>query len=251
VVGHQPADAREEAEATRAMLSCPTASIGVSGRKPAHAGLLPLLISDEVYYCGYNSEESYGGNAFVVRRPGGNFMVDAPRWVPELVRTFERWGGLSLILLSHRDDVADAERYAEHFGTRVLIHRADRAAAPFAEPLDGDVVLRPGLEALFTPGHTRGSMMFLLEERFLFSGDSLAFSRARRDLTAFHDACWYSWPVQASSLERLLEKRFEWVLAGHGDRIHFSVEEMHERLRALVARMRGTASGVGAPLIDD
>jgi len=31
-------------------------------------------------------------------------------------------------------------------------------------------------------------------------------------LTAFRDVCWYSWPEQTRSMERLLGYRFEWVL---------------------------------------
>lgn len=31
------------------------------------------------------------------------------------------------------------------------------------------------------------------------------------------EVCWYSWREQTSSLERLLQHRFEWVFAGHSD----------------------------------
>ena len=55
----------------------------------------------------------------------------------------------------------------------------------------------------------RGSVVYLLENRYLFSGDSLAWSPARRDLTAFRDACWYSWKALKRSLARLVKYRFE------------------------------------------
>ena len=67
-------------------------------------------------------------------------------------------------------------------------------------------VIRPELIAIPVPGHTRGSAAFLLESRFLFSGDSLYWSRRQQDLGAFRDACWYSWEAQADSLERLAER---------------------------------------------
>lgn len=35
------------------------------------------------------------------------------------------------------------------------------------------------------------------------------------------------------SIEKLLEHRFEWVLAGHGDRVHLSVEDMQAQLQVL------------------
>jgi hypothetical protein len=38
------------------------------------------------------------------------------------------------------------------------------------------------------------------------------------------------------SIEKLLNYRFEWVLAGHGDRIRLSPPEMTEALQDLVRR---------------
>ena len=242
-VWRQPTSAEDEQAAARALVACPTASIGVGGRTIEVEGLFPQEIAEGVFYCGFNSEESFGANAFLAVRPEGNLLVDSPRFTTPLVREIERRGGLTHVLLTHQDDVADADRYARHFGAEVWIHEADRAAAPFAthviRGLDA-AVIRPGLLAIPLPGHTRGSVAFLLESRFLFSGDSLYWSRRRRDLGAFRDACWYSWEAQAESLARLADHPFEWVLAGHGDRHRAPADEMQRRLRALVARMRGT-----------
>jgi glyoxylase-like metal-dependent hydrolase (beta-lactamase superfamily II) len=240
VVVRQPVTAAELVSATRAMLACPTASIGVTGPKPPSAGLFPQEIDGGVYYCGYNSPLSYGANAFFVARESGNLLIDAPRWVPDLARRIEALGGLQHVLLTHQDDVADAERYAAHFGARVWIHEADRAAAPFAtDVIEGDreLTVAKGLLAIPAPGHTRGSVVYLLEQRYLFTGDSLHWSRGEADLSAFHEQCWFSWEEQARSLSRLLDHEFEWVLAGHGDRRRGGAPEMRERLRALVTRM--------------
>jgi hypothetical protein len=51
------------------------------------------------------------------------------------VHRIEVLGGLADILLSHRDDVADADRYAAHFNARVWIHEDDQSAAPYATDL--------------------------------------------------------------------------------------------------------------------
>ena len=76
------------------------------------------------------------------------------------------------------------------------------------------------------PGHTRGSVVFVLEERWLFSGDSLAWSHEREDLVAFRGACWYSWAEQTLSLDRLASAhRFSWLLPGHGARRRFDGDE--------------------------
>jgi glyoxylase-like metal-dependent hydrolase (beta-lactamase superfamily II)/ferredoxin len=240
VVVRQPETEAEVLAATRAMLACPTSSIGVTGPKPRAAGLFPEPIEGGVFYCGYNARESYGANAFFAAREGGNLLIDAPRWVPDLARRIEALGGIKHILLTHRDDVADAERYAAHFGAQVWIHEADREAAPFATDVmsgPAEVTVAPGVLAIPAPGHTQGSVVYLLEQRYLFSGDSLYWSREQDDLSAFHEQCWFSWEEQARSLARLIEYPFEWVLAGHGNRRRAPAAEMRERLAALVKRM--------------
>jgi glyoxylase-like metal-dependent hydrolase (beta-lactamase superfamily II) len=88
------------------------------------------------------------------------------------------------------------------------------------------------------PGHTRGSVVYLLDEHLLFAGDSLAWSMGEQDLVAFRDACWYSWRALTASLAKLADYRFEWLLPGHGWPAHLAADEMNARLRALVIRMR-------------
>jgi glyoxylase-like metal-dependent hydrolase (beta-lactamase superfamily II) len=249
VVVRQPHTESEQQDATRAMLACPTGSIGIVGSKPISENLFPALIDGDVYYCGFNSPKSFGANAFFVRRDSGNLLIDSPRFVNKLVARLQSLGGIQHVLLTHRDDVADTERWAHHFGARVWIHEHDRSAAPFAtdvlrgsEPTSMD----SGLLAIPVPGHTRGSVVYLLDQRFLFSGDSLYWSRDLGTLSAFRRECWYSWAEQTSSLERLANYRFEWVLAGHGDRRRAEPEEMRTRLKELVDRMRrGREEDVG------
>jgi glyoxylase-like metal-dependent hydrolase (beta-lactamase superfamily II) len=243
VVVKQPGSPEEIAAATRALFACPTGSIGAPGVK-LDPDVLPEELEDGVFYCGYNSRDSFGANAYFVRRDEGNLLVDSPRWTKHLRRRFEEMGGIARVLLTHRDDVAEAGRYAEHFGAKVYVHDADRGAAPFAsEILRGGepIEIVDGLTAIPVPGHTRGSVVYLLEARFLFTGDSLYWSRERGSLSAFRQQCWYSWPKQTESLARLCAHRFEWVLPGHGDRARRSAEEMRSDLEALVRDMRSGA----------
>jgi glyoxylase-like metal-dependent hydrolase (beta-lactamase superfamily II) len=99
-------------------------------------------------------------------------------------------------------------------------------------PLNSDLLGVP------TPGHTRGHIVLLYCNRFLFTGDHLAWSLEQQTLEAFRDYCWYSWPEQIRSMERLLNHRFEWVLPGHGRIGHDSAEHMHAHLARLVASMK-------------
>ena len=56
-------------------------------------------------------------------------------------------------------------------------------------------------------------------------------------------ACWYSWPEQVRSLERLLDYRFEWVLPGHGGRFHAATPAA---MRAELERLLGRIAKQGA-----
>jgi len=240
VFARQPANADEEIAAWRAVLVCPTASVGTASHHDLPPSLFPQELAPGVYRCGYNARSSFGAHAYLARREDGNVLIDSPRYVNKLVRRIEDLGGIADILLTHRDDVADAGRYAEHFRARVWIHEDDRSAAPYAtNVLQGSepVSLRERLLAIAVPGHTRGSAAFLLDETYLFTGDTLAWSHERKDLVAFRDACWYSWSELKRSLSKLADYRFEWVLAGHGGSVRLRVAEMQQRLRGLVARM--------------
>src|SRR5205823_2959963 len=141
VVHHQPATQADRRIALQALVSCPTGSIGTLGDdRPAEAmGDFPLPIEEPVSYCGFNSPKSYGGNSYFVRHPDGNWLIDSPKFLPRLVRRFEELGGIAHVFLTHSDDVADARLYAERFGAKRYIHRAELHSQPDAEVvLDGE-----------------------------------------------------------------------------------------------------------------
>jgi glyoxylase-like metal-dependent hydrolase (beta-lactamase superfamily II) len=241
VFARQPAGHEEEMAAWRALLLCPTASVGTETHRTQPPELFPQELAPGLYRCGYNARASFGAHSYFVVRAEGNLLIDSPRFTHKLVARFDKAGGVSDILLTHRDDVADAERYMRHFHARTWIHEHDRSAAPFATNIlrgAAAAEIRDQLLAIPTPGHTHGSVVFLLEERYLFTGDSLAWNLEGADLQAFRDACWYSWREQANSLERLTAYRFEWILAGHGGSTQLPHAEMRRRLEALVWRMR-------------
>lgn len=235
-----PASPDEERMAWRALLACPTGSVGApQGAKPPR-DVFPLEVASGALLLGYNARQSFGANAWLVPRPGGNLMVDAPRWSPAVAEAIEARGGLAHVLLTHRDDVADHDRYADQFGARVHVHEDDADAAPGASDVfRDDHSPAPGVRGIVVPGHTRGSVCWLMDDRLLFTGDSLYWSRELDDLSAFRGATWFSWEEQTRSLARLAEAaRFEWVLPGHGGWGHAPTDDMRRRLLALVERMR-------------
>ena len=181
-VQRQPRDQPETRAALRALVACPTGSIGTADKREVACAVadFPLALAPRVWYCGLNSRKSFGGNSYFVEHPGGNWLVDSPRYVEHLVRRFSAMGGIRYIFLTHRDDVADAARYAARFGATRIIHRLELAAQPDAERvIDGSdtVELAPGFLAIPTPGHTRGHCALLHQDEFLFSGDHIWWSR--------------------------------------------------------------------------
>jgi glyoxylase-like metal-dependent hydrolase (beta-lactamase superfamily II)/ferredoxin len=248
-VFHQPVTPGEVHRALMALVACPTASIGTVSHRDAREAVaaFPETICSNVYYCGFNAEESFGAWSYLIVRPesaGGNVLVDSPRFSAPLVRRIEDMGGVGLMFLTHRDDIADHAKFAAHFGCPRIMHHADGASAlgiervvdgEAAQSLDADLVCIP------TPGHTRGHQVLLYRNEVLFTGDHLAWSPSRQALVAFRDACWYSWPRQIASMRRLLAYRFEWVLPGHGRIHHLPAAEMHEQLERCVDWMQQRA----------
>ncbi|HUM01789.1 MAG TPA: MBL fold metallo-hydrolase [Thermoanaerobaculia bacterium] len=245
VVHRQPMTPEETHRALMALVACPTGSIGTVSRRSAAAAAaaFPEPLGDDVFFCGFTSERSFGAWSYLVRRPEGNLLVDSPRAAAPLLKRLGEMGGVSKMLLTHRDDVADHEQIRATTRCERVIHRRDAAALGGAAErvLDGEEALEivPGLLAIPTPGHTPGHVVYLWRETVLFSGDHLAFSARRGHLVAFRDACWYSWEEQIRSMERLLTVDFTTVLPGHGERFRApSPAAMKDELRRCVAWMK-------------
>ena len=248
VVRAQPVDAAARERAARALIACPTASIGVraAGDPGWRAPLLaartafPEPVDAEVSFCGWTSADSYGAWSWLLTRPGGNVLIDSPRWSEPLAERIAALGGVRWMFLTHRDDVADHERWAARFGAERVLHAADADSTRGIERLltgDDPVSLEPDLTVIPTPGHTRGHAVLLHADRHLFTGDHLAWDSADRRLIAFRSVCWYDWRAQTDSMRRLLQHHFEWVLPGHGERVHLPPDRMHTELEACVRWM--------------
>jgi glyoxylase-like metal-dependent hydrolase (beta-lactamase superfamily II)/ferredoxin len=243
-VYRQPEGRAGEFAALKALVTCPTASIGDLGQHSAKLAVeaYPELVDDEVYFCGFASESSYGASSYLIVRPEGNVLVDSPRFARPLAKRIAALGGVNLMFLTHQDDVADHRAWAERFGAERIMHRDDmrHAHAGMERVLSGRGAVRldHDLIAVPTPGHTRGHMVLLYRDRYLFSGDHARWSDSIQSLHASRDVCWYSWPEQIRSMERLLDYDFEWVLPGHGRRAHRPPVEMRQHLRDCIVRMK-------------
>jgi glyoxylase-like metal-dependent hydrolase (beta-lactamase superfamily II)/ferredoxin len=241
-VFHQPIGKPEVHRAYQAMIACPVGSIGVIQSDQQHwqdaMASFPLRLDDSLYYAGFNSDKSFGGNSYFLQHTEGNWLIDSPRYLKHLAEAFERMGGLRYIFLTHEDDVADASRYAKRFGATRIIHRADLAALPEAEwIIDGrqPVSVSKQFQVIPVPGHTPGSMALLYDDRYLFTGDHLWWDRDSQRLDIPQVYVWNQHDLEQST-ERLLDVQYEWILPGHGDRIHLPAEEMRSHVQRLVRR---------------
>ncbi|HEY6843593.1 MAG TPA: MBL fold metallo-hydrolase [Thermoanaerobaculia bacterium] len=244
-VFHQPETEEERIAAQRALISCPTASIGDAAKHDMSAAVasLPEHIAGDVYRCGYTSESSFGAISWYIA--GEKILVDSPRFANPLAKNIEMLGGVKTMLLTHQDDVADHEKFHERFGCERWLHRDDvrsRTAAVEHQPAGRDPVrVSDDVLMIPTPGHTKGHSVFLYRDEFLFTGDHLAWDPEDEMLIAFRGACWYSWSEQIESMQRLLDYRFEWVLPGHGRPVHLAADCMRAELERCVAWMRRRA----------
>ncbi|MEU7004109.1 MBL fold metallo-hydrolase [Nonomuraea sp. NPDC046570] len=237
----QPDNLAEIRQLQTAAYACHTRSIRQSGKRQ-EAGLdpFPLQLDDGVHLLGHNSPHNAAANSYLLRRPSGSMLIDTPRWSAALAARYEELAPITDVLITHRDHAAHGRQYADRFGARLWIHEGDLDAAP-----DADQVMRgtdpievgEGVIAHPLPGHTLGSVLFVADERYCFSGDSFYWSRTTADIVVAESVTWYSIEELAASLARVVGRlRFTWLLPGHGDRMQLPEEDMAHRLRNLAAR---------------
>ncbi|MEU9080110.1 MBL fold metallo-hydrolase [Kitasatospora sp. NPDC048538] len=239
----QPRDEAEHRSLLAAAHACPTRSVRPAAGPLDPAGdPFPLALDEEVLLLGHNSRHTAGANSYLCRRPTGWLMVDTPRFAEALAARYEALGPVTDVLLTHRDHAAHGRRYADRLGARLWIHEGDLDAAP-----DADRVLRgldsveiaPGVTARPFPGHTRGSVLYAVDDRYCFTGDTLYWSRTTGDVEVHESITWYSIEELSASLDRSLGAlHFEWLLPGHGERRRMPAAEADRRLRALAERCR-------------
>jgi glyoxylase-like metal-dependent hydrolase (beta-lactamase superfamily II)/ferredoxin len=239
----QPPAGDGETRALMAVVACPTASIGTSPKRPVGAAVaaFPELLEDDVYYCGWHAEASYGAASYLIVRARGNVLVDSPRAARPLYDRLDALGGVRTLVLSHRDDVADHAAFARRFGCERVMHAADAGRLPIERRLEGNapIALDEELTVIPVPGHTRGSIALLYRDKFLFTGDHLWWDEDEERLDMGRGVCWYSWAEQLRSLAKLAAYRFQWVLPGHGRRFRApSPEAMQQALSCTIAALR-------------
>lgn len=146
------------------------------------------------------------------------------------------------MFLTHKDDVADHQKFRDHFNLERIIH-IDEITDELANleikiegseqtTIDGDLVVVP------VPGHTKGSACLLYQENYLFTGDHLYQNPDRDFPTAFVKHCWHSWDEQIESMIKLSKLKFQWILPGHGARVRYPIDVMPGKMQKCVEWMK-------------
>lgn len=145
------------------------------------------------------------------------------------------------MLLSHRDDVADADQWADRYNARVRIHVADGDAAPYATDVTtGDADIAAGVRSLHTQGHTEGHVVYHIDDRWLFTGDTLFWNHRTDQLDVTPKQTWHSWDVLANSTDHIADLNVEWVFPGHGKWHNIGIPTYQAQMKALGSDMRHT-----------
>ena len=234
-IAKQPDNNEEWKNAKEALLSCPVNSIGVQDLNLNDIELtLPRNIIDSIFFCGFTSKKSYGATSYLIIHPEGNVLIDSPRFNSHLASKIESLGGIRYMFLSHKDDVADHEKFQKHFNCKRIIHRHEvetgTSNCEMIVEKEEKFNLYDDVRILFSPGHSRGHMLLLYKNKFLFSGDQLFYDHTSDKLFASKRLNWFSWQEQIASLNELIQYELEWIFPGHGGWCNKSPEQIKKEI---------------------
>ncbi len=180
-----------------------------------HYAIRPVVESEELTILQV-SRPARGCLSYVVASGERVVVIDPLRHIDhylELAR--ERGWKIELVLDTHghADHISGGPALAAATGAPYHLHPYDGihpidvlpARIDYAYLRDGQTfeIGRHRVTAVHVPGHTLGNMAFLLDERYLFTGDSIFIESISRPDLGGHGDTWA--PIHFASLRRLLE----------------------------------------------
>ena len=165
-------------------------------------------------------------NSYVVHAPEGDIIVDAGA-EPEKILGAVRAPVVAILLThGHADHVGALEDVRRETGATVYMHPADAGISGVKdyEPLqdgEGMALAGQGFNVLHTPGHTRGSVSFLMGPDQIVGDLILPGSVGRTDGS---DASWEEIEVSVRRVMPYWEPATR-LHAGHGD-VMVAMEEL-------------------------
>ena len=203
-VTQQPLTDDDKLSAYAAMVACPVGSIRTHQPDPLVKDAIDLFPAEidpinipGVMHLGFHSKDSYGATPYFIKRSEklGNIMIDTPRFNTKLADNIELEGGLKYIILTHKDDVVDHDKWKNRFpDAQRIIHSLDISGKQGTNEceliLEGISLLTDtddnddnddnttknnkiktwqpddGLLLLHTPGHTPGSICVVIDTKY-------------------------------------------------------------------------------------
>ena len=168
----------------------------------------------------------FGVNAYIIHAPEADIIVDAGAEPGKIFAAVDRPVAAILVTHNHADHIGALDDVREATGAPVYMHPLDAEGAGVTdyEPLgDGEdmVVAGQAIHVLHTPGHSPGSVTFVVGGDQIVGDLILPGSVGRTDLGGAN------WPDLAVSLRKVMPL---WspstrLFAGHGD-VMSAKEEM-------------------------
>ncbi len=109
----------------------------------------------------------------------GEAAVIDPTYPPSKYVEFAQSEGLKITKVidthQHADHVSAANDLAQHVGAKLYLSKLEEYKIESERISDGDSIPfgSKQLRVIHTPGHTAGSMSFVIDDRYVFSGDTL------------------------------------------------------------------------------
>src|SRR5438876_5600196 len=190
--------------------------------------------------------------SYIIGSRGQAAVIDAsldPGVYRELARR-QGWQIRSVIETHvHADHLSRARALARDTGATLHLPATDRVSFVYAPLREGDAVGvgSTTLQVLHTPGHTAESVCYFLDERALFTGDTLFLAAVGRpDLEATKEQARRRAHLLHASLQRLVALPLETVIlpAHTGEPVAFDGQPIGATLRAVRDRLpllQGTA----------
>eukprot|EP00177_Eucheuma_denticulatum_P007818 GFKZ01014229.1.p1 GENE.GFKZ01014229.1~~GFKZ01014229.1.p1 ORF type:complete len:268 (+),score=31.53 GFKZ01014229.1:535-1338(+) len=259
----QPQTEASELQALRAAAACPTGSIRtqIPNKRAAEANAsFPLPVEDslvetpvpDVFYNGFASPKTFGGSSWLLLHRGSDphaIMFDCPRFFGPLAKRIKDLakdvGGVRYLVLSHQDDVAGHDKWAEALGAKRVIHKDECNSWQGTDVCEVQLTnndfpyeLSEGSQLIHVPGHSLGSIALLHQPtESLFTGDHIMFRRSVGKVSGGGFS--QSVPLQTVSVEKLSDVPFRHGWPGHGGHFHFeSAEERRQVIADAVKFMR-------------
>src|SRR5213592_2648176 len=148
--------------------------------------------------------------SYLIGSHGAAVVIDASLDPQVYRRVAEKHGWRIRTVLEthvHADHLSRARALAVDTGARLCLPATDRVSFQYAPLKDGDIVRvgSAGLRVFHTPGHTPESASYLLNERALFTGDTLFLTAVGRpDLEASAEQARRRAHLLHASLQRLV-----------------------------------------------